>query len=98
MIEAVIAVDFDGTLCRHEFPNIGAARYDLINLLIRLREQGHKLILWTCREGEYLNKAIIWCSGWGLHFDAVNENVSEHKDQEYAHRKVYADYYLDDRK
>ena len=43
-----IAVDFDGTLCQYDFPKIGKQTEDqvhLLNHLIQLREDGHKLIL-----------------------------------------------------
>ena len=41
------------------------------------RAEGHKLILWTCRCGEYLEQAIKWCEEQGLIFDAINENLPE---------------------
>lgn len=50
----VIAVDFDGTLCEHCYPEIGQPHVDLIQSLIEARKRGHKLILCTCREDEYL--------------------------------------------
>ncbi len=45
----VVAVDFDGTLCREAYPEIGEARTEIIVALIRLRAEGVRLILWTCR-------------------------------------------------
>ena len=93
----VIATDFDGTLCEHNFPKIGKPYIETINWLIKYKKQGHQIILWTCREGQKLQEAILWCKGYGLEFDAVNENVLEQKNQDYAIRKVYADIYLDDR-
>ena len=47
-----IAVDFDGTLCTYAFPKIGEQspkHLELMQTLIKLREDGHKLILWTNR-------------------------------------------------
>ena len=74
----VIAVDFDGTLCEYVFPEIGKPHETLINDLKRCRkENGDKLILLTCRCGEYLDKAVEWCKEQGLIFDAVNENVPD---------------------
>ena len=49
----------------------------LINHLIKRREQGNKIILWTCREGVRLQEAVEWCWGYGLEFDAVNGNIPE---------------------
>lgn len=94
----VIAVDFDGTLCDHRFPGMGEPHWDVIKALIKLRAAGHKLILWTCREGDNLTAALQWSHQHGLDFDAVNENLTESiracggADP----RKIFADIYLDD--
>lgn len=98
MRPAVIAVDFDGTLCEAKWPEIGEANWKLIHLLKRRQAQGDKLILWTCREGEALEEALLWCLNRGLRFDAVNDNLAENKAR-YGNncRKVNADYYLDDK-
>jgi len=73
----VIAVDFDGCLCVNRWPMIGAANTEAIQVLIRLREQGAKVILWTCRAGARLDEAVAWCRQRGLAFDAVNDNLPE---------------------
>ena len=73
----IYAVDFDGTLCTNAWPDIGEPNIAFIRHFRELREQGHKLILWTCREGEALQRAIDWCADYGLGFDAHNENLPE---------------------
>lgn len=94
----IYAVDFDGTLCEDKYPEIGDPRLDIIENLKEKRDHGEKLILWTCRVDERLAEAVKWCAGYGLFFDAVNENIPENV-SEYGNdcRKVYADYYIDDR-
>lgn len=67
------AVDFDGTLCENRWPEIGEPNQELIGYLVGRRQQGDKVILWTCRSGEPLQKAVEWCQGHGLKFDTVNE-------------------------
>lgn len=57
----IYAVDFDGTLCENIFPGIGSPNIALINHLIKRREQGNKIILWTCRVNEWLQEAVEWC-------------------------------------
>ena len=95
----VWAVDFEGIITsRSRFPNIGKPNVSVIELLKMARLQGVKLILWTCREGNYLNEALEWCKDHGLEFDAVNENLSDAI--EYLGRntrKVLADIYIDDK-
>lgn len=95
----IIAVDFDGTLCKHEFPNIGQANMEIITLIKKLKSQGHQIILWTCRDGLYLEDAVKWCKeNFGIYFDAINDNVQETKDTFIdLSKKVYADIYIDDR-
>lgn len=94
----VIAVDFDGTICRNKWPDIGEANDGLIAWLKYCREQGDKLILYTCREGDLLRAAVMWCKAQGLEFDALNDNLPERVEQ-YGNncRKISADIYLDDR-
>jgi len=100
-----IAVDFDGTLCKDEFPGIGEPNNDLIDLLKNFQKAGVKLILWTLREdneisGKILTQAVEWCESKGLHFDAVNENVMPEVQKTswgWSPRKVAADMYIDDR-
>ena len=94
----IIAIDFDGTLCRNAYPDIGLPRMDIISRAKAEKAAGAKLILWTCRAGAYLREALAWCANYGLFFDAVNENLPETK-AFYGDdtRKVSASEYWDDR-
>ena len=94
----VIAVDFDGTLCEDAFPEIGEPNVYLIEALKIHQKNGDKLILWTCRCGEYLDKAVEWCKEQGLIFDAINKNVPDVV-AKYGEGgpKVFTDIYIDDR-
>jgi hypothetical protein len=98
-----IAIDFDGTLCTHEFPNVGKVTLDHLpwhEFIKKANELGHVVILWTCREDlperPYLQEAVNACTEWGLKLDYVNEypNPAFHG---FASRKVMADYYIDDK-
>ena len=94
----IYAVDFDGTLCESVFPGIGEPNIALITHLIKRRKQGNKIILWTCRVGERLQEAVDWCRGYGLEFDAVNENLPEMVEKWGGDtRKILADVYIDDK-
>ena len=98
MKNKIIAVDFDGTLCENKYPEIGEARFDVIGKLKEEIKQGARVILWTCRRGEDLMRAVYWCAHFGLYFDAVNENLKstvEHFGGDT--RKICADEYWDDR-
>ena len=95
----IIAVDFDGYLTyKDNYPNIKYARIDRIAKLRLLRSKGHKLILWTCRSGKYLDDAVNFCKNFGLEFDAVNDNLEDCIEKYNNNcRKVFADIYLDDK-
>ena len=95
----IIAVDFDGTLCFSAWPDVGEPNNPLISYLKRQQKAGNKLILWTCRSGAALDKAVSWCREVAdLEFDAVNDNVQEVIDY-YGNnsRKISCDIYIDDR-
>ena len=72
-----------------------------MNLLIKLRNDGHKIILWTNRgdndEYKVLTEAIEWCRSKGLEFDAVNENLPDQKKLSGYSPKIMADLYIDDK-
>ncbi len=94
----IIAVDFDGTLCFCEWPNLGSPNLPLINYLHQQKSMGNKIILWTCRAGKALAEALKWCQQQGLEFDAVNDNLPEVVAL-YGNnsRKISCDIYIDDR-
>ena len=94
----IIAVDFDGTLCFSNWPELGEPNRPLIEYLQAQQRSGNKLILWTCRAGEALEKAVAWCKDQNLTFDAVNDNLPEVIEM-YGNnsRKITCDYYIDDK-
>ena len=94
-----IAVDFDGTIVTHEYPNIGKEIPFAVQSLKMLQDDGHKLILWTVREGDLLRDAIQWCREKGLEFYAANKDYPEEEEQNNNHysRKLKADIWIDDR-
>lgn len=106
MISKLIAVDFDGTIVHHRFPSIGEPLPHAFRVLKRLQDAGHRLVLLTCRENEknrgYLDEAIDYCREHGINFVSANENRREDDFRDHnmvlgGCRKVYADYYIDDR-
>lgn len=94
-----IAVDFDGTIVTHKYPNIGEEIPFAVDTLKMLRNDGHKLILWSVREGELLNAAVQWCRDRGLEFYAVNRDYPEETtdNNPYFSRKLKVDMFIDDR-
>lgn len=96
----IIAVDFDGTIVEHRYPEIGKERPFAITTLKRLQKERHLLILWSVREGRLLQEAVDYCRQRGLEFYAVNSNDPDSTSFESSTcgcRKVNADMYIDDR-
>ncbi|HDR04180.1 MAG TPA: hydrolase [Candidatus Marinimicrobia bacterium] len=94
----IIAVDFDGTIVEHRYPEIGKEKLFAFETLLSLQKQKHKLILWTYRAGKELDEALSFCKENGLTFYAVNANSPGEKYVEgKISRKIYADLYIDDR-
>ena len=92
-----IAVDFDGTIVEHKFPEIGKEKTFAIQTLRQLQQEGHRIILFTSREGEELEQAVAFCRERGLEFYAVNGNQPEDAMFPRQTAKVIADVYIDDR-
>ena len=92
-----IAVDFDGTIVEHKYPHIGKELPFAIETLLKLQSDGHKLILWTSREGVLLEKALNFCKERGLTFYSVNsEYPNAGWSESGVSRKLKADIYIDD--
>lgn len=94
-----IAVDFDGTIVEHRYPEIGEEVPFAIETLKMLIKDRHKLILWSVREGELLDEAVEWCKQRGVEFYAVNRDYPEEEKENNNHfsRKLKADLFIDDR-
>lgn len=94
----IIAVDFDGTIVEHKYPHIGEERPDAVETLKQLIRDGHKLILWSVREGKLLDEAVRWCEERGITFYAVNKDFPEEmQDDRHFSRKLKVDLFIDDR-
>jgi hypothetical protein len=92
-----IAVDFDGTIVEHRYPDIGEIIPGAFEVLRELQERGHRLILWTVRDGIDLKNAVDFCLDHGIIFYAVNESMPNEEFNKYISRKVDADVFIDDR-
>ena len=95
----IIAIDFDGTLVEHKYPEIGREIPFAFETLRRLQQDKHRLILWTVREGRLLDEAITFCRERGIEFYAVNRDYPEEEKGANRHysRKLKADLFIDDR-
>ena len=103
----IIGLDYDSTLFTKSFPEKGEPIQEVFNKAKEFKATGLcEIALWTCREGDSLEEAILRCKENGLEFDSINENtpseVNYQKEQRkkghiFATRKIYADIYVDDK-
>lgn len=89
----VIAIDFDGTITtKNCFPDISEIRPHAREAINNFQKAGHKCILWTCREGRYLQDAMDFLFAEGIVMDDFN-----YSPYQLQSRKIVADVYIDDK-
>lgn len=100
MSQFILAVDFDGTIVDHKFPEIGVAAPGAFKWLKHFQSLGIKLILWTMRSdgrdngSTPLTDAVNFCEDNGIQFWSINSNPQQSSWTKSP--KVYAHCYIDD--
>lgn len=94
-----IAIDFDGTIVDHRFPDIGPPVPDAITWMKAFQEEGAKLILFTMRSdgdsnGPVLQQAVDYLKSEGIELFGVNHNPTQSSWT--TSPKAYAQLYIDD--
>lgn len=93
----ILAIDFDGTIVEDAYPSIGKPKLFAFETLKRLQNDGHRLILWTYRDGKKLEDAVTFCKENGIEFYAINKSFPEEQYDNKKSPKILADYFIDDR-
>ena len=89
-----IAVDFDGTCVKHEYPKIGIDAPFAVDVLRELVAAGSRLILFTMRSGKQLEDAVEWFAKNKIELYGVQQNPTQQKWT--SSPKAYAQIYIDD--
>ena len=89
----ILAVDFDGTIVTHDYPHIGEDR-GAIETLKWVTSLGHRIMLWTMRDGVQLEDAVLYCHQQDIKLWAVNKNPGQWTWSK--SNKQYANIYIDD--
>ena len=92
-----VAIDFDGTIVEHEYPEIGEEKLFAFETLREMQKRGFRLILWTYRTGKELEEALEFCLERGVEFYAVNKSYPEEVFDETVSRKIDVDLFIDDK-
>lgn len=70
----IVAIDFDGTIVRHAYPEVGEILPGAAET-IRWLHSWADVIIWTCRYlTDDLAQAKAFLEDHGIPFDAINEN------------------------
>lgn len=94
----IFAIDFDGTIVRDDYPHVGDLIPEAAEAIRELKRMGHQVIIWTCREGPARDAMIYFLKQQEIPYDRVNEHVPEQIQRYGADpRKIFANYYIDDR-
>ena len=93
-MKKIVALDFDGTVVTHEYPEVGKDVPNAVKTLRRLVDTGCRIILWTMRSDETLQDAVAWFTDNEIPLWGVNENPEQ---KEWTNSpKAYAPLYIDD--
>ena len=96
--KAILAIDFDGTICMSNYPSLGKERKDAGIVMRKLINEGYGIIINTCREGIPLYDAILWMDHNGIPYHYINCNFPHVIEMYRADcRKISADIYIDDK-
>lgn len=93
--EQNIVIDFDGTLCKHEFPGVGAPEPDVAESVRRIKKAGYRIIISSCRTASYWKGQKA-----EAHKNLIVEFMERHNipfDEIWASDKPVAMAYIDDR-
>lgn len=89
-----IAIDFDGTVVEHMYPEVGKDVPGAVEVLKGLSNNGHMLILFTMRDKQHLKEAVNWFKERDIPLYGIQENPSQKKWT--GSPKAYANIYIDD--
>ena len=95
---ATISIDYDDTIVYADYPNKGLIKTNAKEVINRLYEEGHHILIWTCRAREKAEIAKEYLIDCGVKFHLINENLPSNI-EEYGGdtRKMSAHIYIDDK-
>lgn len=96
-MKLIIAIDFDGTIAKTEYPLIIGLMPHAKEVINKLSDEGHIIIVNSCRANQPAEMMRRFLDDHGILYHHINEN-SPHRIQTYGSdtRKISADIYIDD--
>jgi len=96
----IIAIDWDGTITEDpgdEYPKIGKLLPDAKEIINKLYDEGHHIIIWTVRYGYALEDMIKFILKEGIKIHGVNNNLLSNQVVRPVSPKILFDVVIDDR-
>lgn len=95
----LFCIDFDGTIAYDAYPEIGELIPGAKETMIKIKELGGEICVWTCRTHQAAIDAVTFLNMNDIPYDKFNEpfddNVNEYGGDH--SRKLFSDVYIDDR-
>ena len=93
---ATVAIDFDGTITKYSpYPIMGDVREQIPTFLKALHNRGYRMVLNTCRVGEYYDEAVQCLKDNNL-YDLFDWEYAEKESNKGRNGKLVATFYFDD--
>jgi len=98
-VDKIAVVDFDGTLCKFKFPDVGPIEPNVKEALATLKKAGYKIKIHSCRTATYWGRE----AERGTHTHLILDFLQKHElpyDEliiDPTMDKPIADVYIDDR-
>lgn len=93
-----VAIDFDGTIVEDAYPEIGRLFYNAKEVINKLYDEGHDIIINTCRAGIFEGNVYTFLKDNGIKYSYINSNLPRDIEKFGQDcRKISADIYIDDK-
>ena len=93
-----LSIDFDGTIVEVDYPRIGKLKPNVVKIINKLYEEGHSIIINTCRAGIYEGDCYKFLQDNNIPYHYINSNLPEDIEKFGQDcRKISADLYIDDK-
>lgn len=94
----ILAIDFDNTIVEEIYPDIGKLKPNAKEVINQLYEDGHTIIINSCRSGIYEGEMELFLMELEIKYHWINCNEPDRiKHFGRDCRKISADIYIDDK-
>lgn len=94
----ILVIDFDGTIVKSKYPDIGGLRLNAKEVINKLYDEGYIILINTCRSGIYEGNVYTFLKENDIKYHYINSNLPS-QIEKYGQdcRKLSGDIYIDDK-